>query len=267
MALLFPIFQAATLGVLFGWLRRRGSGLTPALLAAALVSCFEPLYSGFLTGMAEVPLAFGFLLFGTAFADAAEDGDRGAFLRLAFASLLIAATKNEGLFVAAAGGALGLAAGGARRARVALAAAAPAGAVWALHVAVRGRLPVRDFELSLFSTARVGEALRAAGDLLEPSGWAGVALMVLLFALGSRSAAGDRLLALAGAALAAYFLLPALAVRGPAWLVSTSLERTCSALAPLAAVGLACRLSSAPTRSGGSTGSAEGPTAFGANPG
>ena len=55
-------------------------------LAAAIVAWFEPLYSGFLTGMAEVPLAFGMLLFGTALADALDDPDPGALRRLALAA-------------------------------------------------------------------------------------------------------------------------------------------------------------------------------------
>src|SRR5206468_1087587 len=92
MALLFPLFQAATLVVLFGWLRRRGVSPQLAGLAAVLVAWFEPLYSGFLTGMAEVPLAFGVLLFGTALADALDDTDAGAIRRLIAAALMIAGT-------------------------------------------------------------------------------------------------------------------------------------------------------------------------------
>jgi hypothetical protein len=72
MALAFPFFQAATLALLFGWLRRRGASRRLALAAAALVSLFEPLYSGFLTGMAEVPLSATMLLLGTALSDALD---------------------------------------------------------------------------------------------------------------------------------------------------------------------------------------------------
>src|SRR5712691_1662116 len=57
LALLFPFFQGATLLALFGWLRRRGVAGPVPLAAAAILSLFEPLYSGFLTGMAEVPLS------------------------------------------------------------------------------------------------------------------------------------------------------------------------------------------------------------------
>ncbi|HSS44714.1 MAG TPA: hypothetical protein VLO07_05165, partial [Thermoanaerobaculia bacterium] len=100
MALLFPFFQVATLLVLFGWLRRRNAPWPLPLAAAALLALFEPLYSGFLTGMAEVPLACGMLLFGTAFSDALDETDRASLRRLGVASLLIAATKNEGAFLA-----------------------------------------------------------------------------------------------------------------------------------------------------------------------
>jgi len=44
---------------------------------------------------------------------------------------------------------------------------------------------------------------------------------------------------IAAAALAVYLLVPALSVRGPRWLVETTLPRTAAALAPLAAAGIA----------------------------
>ncbi|MDQ2980514.1 MAG: hypothetical protein M3R62_14995, partial [Acidobacteriota bacterium] len=106
MALAFPFFQAATLALLFGWLRRRGASRRLALAAAALVSLFEPLYSGFLTGMAEVPLSAAMLLLGTALSDALDETDPGALRRLAVASVFAAAIKNEGLLVAAAAAAV-----------------------------------------------------------------------------------------------------------------------------------------------------------------
>ena len=95
MALLFPVLQAGTLLLLFGWLRRRGAGRTLALGAAALLSLFEPLYRGFTTGMAEVPLSFALLLLGTSLCDRIDRTDRSASRRLVLASVLCAATKNE----------------------------------------------------------------------------------------------------------------------------------------------------------------------------
>jgi hypothetical protein len=243
MALVFPFFQIATLCALGGWLRRQGASRALAFCAAALVALFVPLYSAFLTGLAEIPLAFGLLLFGTAFADAVEQKDAGGALRrLAFASLWIAAIKNEGLFFAAAGFGIAFLWGGARRLRVASAALVPSLVVYGLHAAWRGRVPLSDFNFSLFSAARFSEALAAAVRLPGLAGWLGLAALAVLVASGSRTPAGDRLLLLAACALGAYLVLPVFAVPGPAWLVETTLLRTASALAPLVAAGTAVRL-------------------------
>jgi hypothetical protein len=240
MALLFPLFQAATLAALFGWLRRRGASPVAALLAAAILSGFEPLYSAYMTGMADVPLSLGLLLFGTALVDAL-DGDPGALRRLAVASALIAATKNEGLFFAAAGCALALLAGRPRRWRVALAALPTALAVHALHLAWRGSLPLRDFDFAAFSPGRLAEALGAAARLPGPYGWSVLALIGALLWLGRPAPGANRLLALGACGFAAYLILPAFAVRGPGWLVATSLPRTTAGLAPLAAAAVGAR--------------------------
>jgi hypothetical protein len=242
MALLFPFFQVGTLCVLFGWLRRRGASAALALGAAALVGLFEPLYSAFLTGMAEVPLAFGLLLFGTGLADSLDLTDAGALRRLAFASFFIAAAKNEGLYLAAAGFAVALLTGGPRRLRIALAALAPALAVYAAHVAWRGRVPLSDFDFALFSPARVAETLGAAVRVPGLAGWLGLVALAVLTAAGARNPAGERLLVLAALGLLAYLALPAFAVRGPAWLVQTTLLRTASALSPLVVAAVAVRL-------------------------
>jgi hypothetical protein len=241
MALLFPLFQIATLLVLFGWLRRRGLSPAAAGLAAATVAWFEPLYSGFLTGMAEVPLAFGMLLFGTALADALEETDAGALRRLAMAAALIAALKNEGLFLAAAGLLLALIFGKGGRWKIALAALGPALLVRALHLPWRSRLPLADFEWNLFSMERVWDSIAAAVLLLGWATWAGLALLLVLIALGDRVPASNRLLLLAACAVAAYLVIPAFAVRGPAWLIETTFLRTTAALVPLLAAGIAVR--------------------------
>jgi hypothetical protein len=241
MALLFPLFQIATLLVLFGWLRRRGASLAGAGLAAATVAWFEPLYSAFLTGMAEVPLAFGMLLFGVALADALDESDAGALRRLAFAAALIAALKNEGLFLAATGALLALVFGKSARWKIAFAALGPALLVRATQLPWRSRLPLADFEWDLFSMERVWDSIAAAVLLLGWATWAGLALLLVLVALGDRVPAGNRLLLLAGCAVAAYLVIPAFAVRGPAWLIETTLLRTTAALAPLIAAGLAAR--------------------------
>jgi hypothetical protein len=240
MALLFPTFQVATLFALVGWLRRHGASRATAAWAAAILACFEPLYSAFTTGLAEVPLSLGLLLFGTALADALE-GDPGALRRTALASTLIAATKNEGLFFAAAGCAIALFLGGQRRWKAAFSALPTALVVYGLHVLWRGRLPLRDFDFGLGSLARFAEALGAALRLPGPIGWTEIALMVALILLRRRAPEGSWLLVLAGAGFAAYLLLPTFAVRGPDWLITTSLARTSAGLAPLAAAAVAIR--------------------------
>ncbi len=252
MALLFPFLQAATLLALFGWLRRRGASKTTALGAAALLALFEPLYSAFLAGMADVPYSFVALLFGAALSDALDRTDAFAERRLALASFLVISTKNEGLLLTSAGVLLALLAGrksrsASRRAVAAIAAPAIllllAGRLW------KGRLPFRDFDLAYLGPTlildflpRVGEAIRTGlREVILPA-WPGLLGVLLLVAAGRRAPAGDRLLLLASACAFAYLLVPSLAVLGPDWLIRTSLARTACALAPLAAAGIASRL-------------------------
>jgi hypothetical protein len=240
-AILFPLFQVATLAVLVGWLRRRGAPAGAALLAGAVLANFEPLYSAFLTGLAEVPLALGALLFATALADAFDPRQAGALRRLALAAAILAATKNEGLFLAAAGCALGLLLGGARRWRIAAAALPTALLVHLLHRLWRGALPLRDFDFGLFSAERLRDSLAAAASVVGPVGGMGLALVAALVALGARRRDGDAILALAACAAAAYLLLPAFAVRGPEWMIQTTLTRIGAALAPLVAAAVGFR--------------------------
>jgi len=269
LALVYPLLQIATLCTLFGWLRRRGASSTLALAAAALVAFFEPLYSGFLTGMAEVPVSLAILLVGVSLSDALDATDPAAVRRLAAASLMAASAKNEGLFVAVVAGGIALFSGGARRRRLSLAGAA---IVPALGPTVAGRLlrgapPLRDFDFGLIGPARWGELggriIRAlAEDARLAAGAVPVlAAVAILFVCGRAARWADRPLLIGLVALAAYLTLPALAVRGPEWLADTTLARTAAALAPLAAAGLAGRLAAvfppAPLVSppGGSSGS------------
>jgi hypothetical protein len=240
MALLFPLFQIATLSALYGWLRRHGADRVTAAWATAILACFEPLYSAFTTGLADVPMSMALLLFGTALADALE-GDPGALRRTALASTLLAATKNEGLFFAAAGCAIALLFGGERRWKAAFSALPTALVVYGLHVLWRGRLPLRDFDFAAGSAARVAEALSAAVRLPRPIAWAQIVLLAGLIVLGRRAGESSWMLALCAAGFAAYLLLPVFAVRGPEWLIATSLPRTAAGLAPLAAAAVAIR--------------------------
>ena len=250
MALLYPAIHVATLLVLGGWLRRRGASHLVALSAAALLALFEPLYSAFLTGMAEVPLSAAVLLLVTALSDALDETDGGAVRRLAAASLFCAALKNEGLFLAAIGSMVGLT--GAKKRGLAIVAAAlgPAAAIAALSRVASGGAPLRDFDLRLLGSgpsgnlaARIAETLRADLDVAA-RGWP---ILLCIGALVAAAAAGDgrgraasrRTLWIGAAALAVYLLIPVVSVRGPRWLVETTLPRTAAALAPLAAVGVA----------------------------
>lgn len=250
MALLFPFVQAATLLLLFGWLRRRGADRPLALGAAALLSHFEPLYRGFTAGMAEVPLSFALLMLGTSLCDRIDRTDRGAARRLVLASVLCAGTKNEGLFFVAAGLIVAALSAFSRRGALARAVAflaLPAALVAAAHRLLRGSLPLSDFDFSWLRRPgallpRIGESLAAVFENLSPLAWVGLVALGVLIAAGRASPAGTRLLALAACGLAAYLFLPALAVAGPRWLVETAFFRTTAALAPLVAAGVGVRL-------------------------
>ena len=281
MALVFPFLQVATALLLAGWLRRRGAPPAVSLAAAAALALFEPLYRGFTTGMAEVPLSFFLLLAGTAVADSLE-GDGTGIGRLALASAGAAALKNEGLLAAAAAALLAVAAVRSpwgRRGRVAAAALLPALAVVAAHRILRGPLPLRDFQFGLLDSpelpARFLLGVRTIlAEVVLPAA-PGLLAMALLFWAGRPSPSANRLLALAAVPLGAYTILPALCVFGPDWLVRTAYARTACALAPLVTAALALRLAplfdSPPITnhqsqitnsfSGGSTGSSAGPAA------
>ncbi len=254
MALLFPFLQVATLFALFGWLRRRGVARTVALSAAALLANFGPLYSAFLTGMADIPQAFVTLLFGTALVDALDELDAFAVRRLALAAALAVSTKNDGALLAAAGFLLCLVPRGWARAasrRAAAAVAAPAVLLLLVGRLWKGNLPLRDFDFGLLGPTlvlellpRVAEAIHVAfREVILPS-WPGLLCVMVLLAAGRPTPAGDRLLLLALLCALAYLLAPAIAVLGPDWLIRASFARTVSALAPLAAAGIALRLRS-----------------------
>lgn len=281
MAVVFPAIQVATAGVVFGWLRRRGASRALAAGAAALLALFHPLYSAFHTGLADIPLSFAALLLGASVSDALDGTDRGAAARAAVAALCAAGTKNEGLFLAAA--AVGVAwlspgrVGRSARAAVSIAVTVPALLVWAAHRSWRGRVPLKDFDLGYLRpaawpalAARIAATLAAAAEVALPA-LPVLVLLVVLFFCGRRAPAGDRPLMLAAAAGTVYLLLPALGVYpgrpelGPVFLVHTALGRTCSALAPLVAAGLAARLPAGLTRAGAASGSGADPRASAAS--
>jgi hypothetical protein len=259
MAILFPLIQAATLFVLAGWLRRRGAPRSLALGAAALLALDERLYSAFHTGLADIPLSLLLLLLATSFSDALDRTDAGAPVRVALASCLIAATKNEGLFFVAAALLLGFLLGREtrRRAQPALSVALllPALAVVFAHRLWRGSVPLKDFDFRYLQPSLWGELggrLRetfavALHEVARPA-WPLLAAITILFIVGRPTPSSDRLLALAAIAGAAYLILPAFGIFpaspefGPIFLVRTALGRTFSALSPLVAAGITGRL-------------------------
>jgi hypothetical protein len=247
-ALLFPVFQWATLLFLAAWLRRHGAPRPVPLAAAAALSLVEPLYRAFTTGMGEVPLSFFLLLLGASLVDAL-DREPGAVRRLTVAALGAAALKNEGLLAAAAAAVIALAARRTAKAvrwRAAAAALVPALSVRALQRLRMGPLPLRDFDFRLLLAPelpiRIGFDLRAiALETLGPGAF-GLLLLAILFGAGRRSIPAVRLATLAAILLSAYAILPAFAVLGPDWLVRTAFVRTSVSLAPLAAAAVVLRL-------------------------
>ena len=258
MALLFPFLQAATLTALWGWLRRRGASDALAMGAAAVLALDAPLYSGFHTGLADIPLSFYLLLLGTSVADAI-DGDSRAPARSGLAGFLAASTKNEGVFFVALALLLGWLAPAAVRRRV-----QPSLSLWLLSAALaavvplrlwRGSVPLKDFDFGFLKPTLWGELAQRILETLSVAirevAWPALpclAAIVALWAAGRPAPFADRLLAMAAAAALAYLLLPALGVYpsrpelGPIFLVHTALGRTVAALAPLAAAGIAGRL-------------------------
>jgi hypothetical protein len=251
LALLFPFFQISTLFALMGWLRRRGASATLALAAGALLAQFEPLYSAFQTGLADIPFSFAALLFGTAFADVLEGTDSLAARRLAFGAFLVVSGKNEGLLLIAAGAVLALLALKSARAAARFALVAivvPAVLLTGIGRLWKGSVPLRDFDFFLLTTRaqellpRVGEAIRTAFSEFVRPAWPGLLCLGALVAAGRSTPRGNRLLALSLIAALAYLLIPSLAVLGPEWLIRNSFARTASALAPLAAAAIATSL-------------------------
>lgn len=252
LALLFPFWLVATLCLVYGWLRRRGASRLLAFATVALLSHFEPLYSAFLTGMAEVPASFAFVLVGTALSDAIDRTDAGALRRLALAALIASGTKNEGLFMVGTALALLLFSAWRRRTlRQDTAAAAslfgPALLCTGLHRLALGNHPLRDFDFGFLArpglTTRVWETIRAESGLFRGPSWLVLfGFLALLLALGRSARHGDQLLVLAGVSLGAYLILPVFCVQGPLWFVTWTTGRAIGALVPLVAVGAAARL-------------------------
>ena len=253
LALLYPAFQAATILLLFGHLRRRVSFAAGATAAAAAAFCF-PLYRAVNAGSAEIPLAFAFVLAGTVFLDALDDDTTALRVRLLIASHLCATLKQEGtLFV----GLLALACfvrWVVRRKRSSLIAGFCLLLPVILHAALRRIAAApesrRDFDFTLLSPGRSSELAERGLDVVRhllrvelPGAALPLAGLVLLLVF-SRRRREDILLPVLLAQVAAYAAAASISAFGPGWQLESAFGRTTIALVPVLAVVLGARASS-----------------------
>jgi hypothetical protein len=250
LALLYPAFEAATLLLLFGHLRRRVSFTAGAVAAVLAAFCF-PLYRASNAGTAEVPLAFAFVLAATACLDAMERDTGPARLRLLIASHLCASFKQEGALFA---GLLALALlirWLARRDRSspipALCLLLPV-ALQAVGLRVlAGTIPRRDFDFTLLAPARWSEWIARCLEVfrhlfrVELAAAAVPAAALLLFLLSSRRRREDILLPVLLAQTAAYAMAASLSAFGPAWGLESAFSRTTITLVPALVLVLGAR--------------------------
>ncbi len=250
LALLYPAFEAATLFLLFGHLRRRVSFPAGAVAAVVAAFCF-PLYRAANAGTGEVPLAFAFVLAATALLDAIERDTGPARLRLLIASHLCVSFKQEGVLFAGLLAFALLLRWLARRDRsspiLALCVLLPAALQVAALRVLAGPIPRRDFDFTLLSPGRSSEWLGRCLDVLrhlsrvELAAAAVPVAALLLFLLSSRRCREDILLPVLLAQGAAYAAAASLSAFGPAWALESAFSRTTIALVPAGALVLGAR--------------------------
>jgi hypothetical protein len=249
LALLYPACHAAAALAAFGYLARRSRPLGGAV-AAALVGVFFPLYAAAHVGLAEIPLALGLLLLGSALLDA-SDADSGLVLgRLAVAAFFCAAIKVEGSLFSGLAGLAWLALRPRGRAWLPVTACLllPPAAHGLVLRLVRGSVTSRTFDFSLLTPRRLGEWAGRLGEALSSIAGSEIfpALLPLAalagFFLLTRRSAADRLIPLLLAQTAAYVVACSLCSYGAAWMVETSWARITGALFPVFSVVLGSRL-------------------------
>ena len=155
LALLYPIFEIVLLSALSGGTKRR-FGPAAGGLSALLAALFFGFFRAFHVGMADIPLAALLVLFAGSLVDFVETPSRAGGARLAIASFLCAATKQEGsLFVLLSGAWGAFFVLRARRVRVVSLLSLTAVPVL-LHqlvlTALRGRIADRDYDFSLLKS-------------------------------------------------------------------------------------------------------------------
>jgi hypothetical protein len=242
LGLVFVLGQIATVLVVAGFCRRRGSPRAGAL-AAMLVAFWYPLYRAFNTGLAEIPFALSLVLLATAAAD-------GSPARSALAALLCVATKQEGtVFALLVAGTLALRRSASRdRRRSALAIAAVAGLHAAAMILARGTLHDRDFTFAVLAPShaaelvgRLGRVASALAATWTPAGWLGFACLAGIFLL-TRRAREDFLLLPLAAQASIYLGACALSAYDPAWQLRSAFFRIAATLGPALVLAVGCRL-------------------------
>ncbi len=95
LALLYPAFELATLLLTWGFLKRR-CGPAAAAAGTVLTAGFFPLYQSFLVGLADIPMALGFVLAGSALLDALDAPGSARARPLLLSALFCCSLKKEG---------------------------------------------------------------------------------------------------------------------------------------------------------------------------
>jgi hypothetical protein len=253
LGLVYAWWQVATVAVAAGFLLRRVSR-NAAAFAAIGIALFFPLYRQAHLGTAEIPLALGLLLLGSAFLDALDFDAPGAALpRLAAAGVLVVTTKQEGSLFAVLLATSLLVVPGGRRAKwmtAAILVLVPLLHAVAMRVA-RGPAESRDFDLSLLWPRRwesLGERLLVVIQRVATVEVLSAALplaTILVILLATRPTFADRLLLPLVLQAALYVFVCALSAFDPIWHVQASVGRISLALFPTLALVLGARLGTA----------------------
>ena len=248
MALLYPGIELATLLVSWGFLRRR-CGASGAAAALALTAGFATLYQTFLTGLAEIPIALGFVLAATAVVEVFESEAALEWRPLAIAALFCSGLKTEGsVFVLLLAVVAGIDGVSNRRRRSSQAAAALAGVALAHRASLRLlRGPTAEWSFRLWPAGELSHRLWSTGSFLFHHivlpGLPALLAVSVIFAI-TRPDATDRLLPALGALAALYAVAPAFSTWSDAGLMaSRSVPRIVSALVPAFLLVLGSRIS------------------------
>ena len=252
LALLYPGFELATLLLTWGFLRRR-CGTLPAAVATVLTAGFFPLYQSFLVGLADIPMALGFVLAGSALLDALDAKGSARVRPLILSALFCCALKKEGavflLLLAGAAAWLRL-----RGRRPGFAVAAIFAAVPILHQAalraIRGPATDTSFHISeiverggaVFVERLRETAATVLHSVILPSLPAILGVVLILFA--TRRSLADLLLVPLGVMLALYAVAPAASTwTDAARFADFTFARVTIALVPLLLLVLGARMS------------------------